>query len=139
MYASCRDQDKGVPAMARTVVLAVLFATVFTLASPVPSHAWVRSGFVTAFPVGTFSRPAFVPFTRSVVVVNPSFATLSSFGFPAQTVFVHEVVVPVRPVVVFPASSVIVISQPVFVAPVRPLFVANGCFFDHFNVLRCVR
>jgi hypothetical protein len=125
--------------MARTVVVAVVLATVFTLASPLPSHAWFRSGFVTAFPVATFSRPAFAPFAGSVFIASPSFVSFSSFGFPAQTVVVREVIVPATSVVVFPAPRLIVISQPVFVVPVQPLFVANGCFFDSFNVLRCVR
>lgn len=125
--------------MARTVVLAVLLATVFTLVSPLPSHAWLRSGFVAVLPVTTFSRPAVVPFRGSVFVVSPSLVSFSSVGFQTQTVFVREVIVPVSPVVVFPASRLIVISQPVVVAPAQPLFVATGCVFDQFNVLRCVR
>lgn len=126
------------------VGVALLLSTVAILASPLPSHAWCRSGFVTAFPVATFSRPAFVtfagvPFTSTAFVASPSFVSVSSFGVPLQRVFVREVIIPATPVVVFPGSRLIVISQPVFVAPVHPLFVANGCFFDQFNVLRCVR
>jgi len=125
--------------MARAVVLAVLLATVFTFASPRASHASFRSGFVTTVPFATFSRRPFVPFTRSVVLVRPSFASFSSFGFPVQTVLVREVIVPRAPLVIFPGPRLIVISQPVRVSPARPFFVANGCFFDQFNVLRCVR
>jgi len=132
-------KKKGVPAMARMAGVAIFLATVLVLASPFPSHAGFRSGFVTVFPVSTFSRQAFLPVTRSAVLVSPSFVSFSSFGFPVQRVFVREVIVREAPVVVFPGPRLIVISQPVFVSPVRPLFVANGCFFDQFNVLRCVR
>jgi hypothetical protein len=124
--------------MARMVVLAVLLATVFTLASPFPSQAGFRSGFVTGFPVATFSRPLFAPFATSVVVVNRSFVSFTPSGFPVQRVFVREVIVPQAPVVVLPVQRVIVISQPVFVTLVRPIFVSSQCFFDQFGALRCV-
>jgi len=125
--------------MARMFVLAVLLATVFTLASPFPSHAGFRSGFVTGFPVATFSRPHFVPFAGNIVVVNRSFVQFTPFGFPARSVFVREVIVPQAPVVVFSPRRLILISQPLFVTPVRPIFVSSQCFFDQLGVLRCVR
>jgi len=122
--------------MARIVVLAVLLATVFTLASPFPSHAGFRSGFVTGFPAATFSQPHFVPFAGNVFVVNRSFVPFTPFGFQSRSVFVREVIVP-RAVVVVPVRRLILISQPVFVTPVRPIFVSSQCFFDQFSVLRC--
>ena len=116
--------------MARTVALATLLATVITLALPFPSHAGFRSGFVTGFPIATFSRPSFV-------LVNRSFASFTPFGFASQRIFVREVIVPRAPVVVLPVQRVIFISQPVFVTPLQPLFVSSRCFFDQFGVLRC--
>ncbi len=117
-------------AMARMVALAILLATVVTLALPLPSHAGFRSGFVTGFPVATFSRPSFV-------VVNRPFVSFTPFGFPSQRIFVREVIIQRAPVVVLPVQRVIFISQPVFVTPVRLLFVSNRCFFDQFGALRC--
>lgn len=116
--------------MARMIALAILLATVVTLALPLPSHAGFRSGFVTGFPVATFSRPPFV-------VVNRPFVPFTPFGVPSQRIFVREVIFTQAPVVVLPVQRVIFISQPVFVTPVRPLFVSNRCVFDRFGALRC--
>jgi hypothetical protein len=124
---------EGVSPMARIVVLTALLVTVFTLASPLPSHAGFRSGFVTGFPVATFPRPHFVPFGGGVVVVNRSFVAVSPFVFPARRVFVREVILPRAPVLVTPRM---ILVSPVFVTPVRR-FAPSRCFFDQFGVLRC--
>jgi hypothetical protein len=123
--------------MTRIVVLAVLIAAVFTLASPFPSHAGFRSGFVTGFPVATFSRPQFLPFAGRVVVADRSFVPFTPLSFPSQSIFVREVIVPQESIVVLSPRRLILISQPVFITPIRPIFVSSRCFFDQFGALRC--
>jgi hypothetical protein len=123
--------------MARIGILTVLLVAVLTLASPIPSHAGFRSGFVAGFPVAHFSRPHPTFFSTSVVVVNRPFVSFTSFEFPARTVFVREVLVQRTPVVVIPVDRAIVIVSPVFVSPVRTLFLSSRCFVDQFGLVRC--
>src|SRR5579864_8218275 len=136
-YWPYQNFKEGVPAMARIVVLAILIATVFTLALPFPSHAGFRSGFVTGFPVATFSRPQFLPFAGNVIIVERSFVPSTPLSFPSQSIFVREVIVPQDSLVVLSPRRLILISQPVFITPIRPIFVSNRCFFDQFGALRC--
>ena len=123
--------------MARVVIVVVLFAAVFTLASPLPSHAGFRSGFVAGFPVATFPRSHFVSLPGRFVVVNRSFIAVSPFVVPARRDFVRQVIFPPAPVLVTPLRPAIFVSTPVFVSPVRHVFVTSRCFFDQFSVLRC--
>lgn len=121
--------------MARVGILAVLLAAVFTLASPLPSHAGFRSGFVAGFPVATFPRSHFVSFPGRFVVVNRPFVAVSPFAVPARRIFVREVIF--APVFVVSRRPAFFVSAPVFVSPVRPAFVSGRCFVDQFGLLRC--
>lgn len=121
--------------MARVVILTVLLGTVLTLASPLPSHASFRSGFVAGFPVATFPQSRFVSFPARVVVVNHPFVTVSPFVFPARRIFVREVFS--APVFVAPLRPAFFVAAPVFVSPLGPAFAPGRCFVDQLGLLRC--
>lgn len=131
-------REGGKP-LARMAVLALLVATVFTLAVPLPSHAGLRSGFVPRFPVSTFvPRTQFLSSTGGFVVVNrPLVSQFQSFRVPTQTIIIRTIVVRRTLVLVTPLQPVILVTRPVFVTPVRRAIVPGRCFFDQFAVLRC--
>jgi hypothetical protein len=120
-------------------VLALLVATVFTLAFPLPSNAGLRSGFVPRFPVSTFvPRAQFLSTTGGFVVVNsPLVSQFQPFRVPTETIVVRTIVVRRTPVLVTPLQPVILVTRPVFVTPVWRVIVPSRCFFDQFAVLRC--
>jgi len=122
--------------MARMIVLVVVFAALFTIAAPVPSHAGFRSGFVGGFSHSTFRGPHMFSFGDGAFVVNRSFVGVPAFGFPARRVFVHPLIF-AQPAFV-PVQRFVVISQPVFVIPVGAVLVSRQCFFDQFGVARCI-
>ncbi len=121
--------------MVRVILLAVLAATLFMLASPLPSHAGSRPAFVAGFPVGAFPRSHFGVFPGGFVVVNRSFVAVPPSLFPVRRVFVREVI----PALIFvaPLRTPIFISAPVFVSSVRSALVSDRCFVDRFGLLRC--
>ena len=125
--------------MARMMVLVLLMVTIFTLASPLPSHAGFRSGFAPRFVVSTFvPRTQFLSSTARFVVVNrPIVSQFRPFVVPTQTIAVRTVIVPRTPFLVTPLRRVIFVARPVFVTPVRSAFVSSRCFFDQFAILRC--